>query len=110
MKRSQLIEIIKEEVTKVLYEKQKDKLQISISDSDLEKIGVPKNIIPKIIAAINKLRNPKGTIEDQPLGLDDYKALSNVLVNMIATDENTELRNILNKIIAAKTVTIDTAG
>ena len=110
MKKSQLIEIIKEEITKILQEKQQDTLQISISAPDLEKIGVPKNIIPKVIAAINKLRKPKGQIEDQPLSLDDYKALSNVLVNMIATDENTELRNILNKIIGAKTITTDVSG
>jgi hypothetical protein len=107
MKKSQLIKIIKEEVTKVLHEKQKDKLQISIPDTALKKIGVPDNIIPKVMAAINRLRNPKGTIEDQPLSLDDYKALSSVLVNMIATDENTELRDILNRIIAAKTITTD---
>ena len=107
MKKSQLIEIIKEEVAKMLQEAEKDKLQVSITAPDLVKLGVPANIANDASQAINKLRNPKGTIEDQPLGRKDYEALGKVFVAMLATDQNNELSSFLNKIKAAKTTTID---
>ena len=110
MKKSQLIEIIKEEVTKALQEKQKQKLQIGITAPDLEKLGIPTNIIPGVINAIGKLRNPKGTIGDQPLGRQDYEALGKTFIEMLATDKNNELNAFLNKIKAAKTTTIDIPG
>jgi hypothetical protein len=110
MKKSQLIEIIKEEVTKILQEKEKDKLQIGISSQDLIKLGIPTNVAPKAMNAINKLRNPKGQIEDQPLGKDDYEALGKVFIEMLATDQNNELNAFLNKIKAAKTTTTDISG
>ena len=107
MKKSQLIKIIREEITKVLQEKTQEKLQISITPKDLTDIGVPNNVAPKSVQAINKLRNPKGTIEDQPLGRKDYEALGKVFVVMLATDQNNELSSFLNKIKAAKTTTTD---
>jgi len=108
MKKSQLIEIIKEEVTKVLQEAEKDKLQVSISAPDFKKfLDVPDNVANDAATAIGRLRNPKGTIEDQALGLKDYIALGKIFVKMLATDQNNELNIFLNKIKAAKTTTID---
>jgi hypothetical protein len=107
MKKSQLIKLIKEEVTKMLQEAERDKLQISITAPDLVKLGVPANIATKAAQAVNKLRNPKGTIEDQPLDRGDYESLGKVFVKLLATDENNELNAFLNKIKAAKTTTTD---
>ena len=110
MKKSQLIEIIREEITKVLQEKQKQKLQISISPKDLVDIGTPTNVAPKVVQAINKLRNPQGTIDDVSLGNDDNKALAKAFIEMIASENINKLNAFTNKIKAAKTVTIDTTG
>jgi hypothetical protein len=110
MKKSQLIEIIKEEITKVLQEKTKEKLQISISPKDLVDIGTPANVAPKVVQAINKLRNPQGTIDDVPLGNEENKALARAFIEMIASEEANKLNAFMNKIKSAKTVTIDTAG
>ena len=108
MKKSQLIEIIKEEVTKILQEVEKDKLQVGISSTDMKNLlGLPDNVAGEAAQAINKLRNPKGIIEDQPLGIKDYTALGKVFVKLLATDENDKLNAFLNKIKAAKTTTTD---
>ena len=110
MKKSQLIEIIKEEITKALQEKTKEKLQISLSAKDFTDIGVPSNVAPKVIQAINKLRNPQGIIDDVSLGNDDNKALAKAFIEMIASEDINKLNAFMNKIKAAKTITIDTAG
>jgi hypothetical protein len=107
MKKSQLIEIIKEEITKALQEVEKDKLQVGITAADLKNLDLPDNVARDAEQAINKLRNPKGIIEDQPLGIKDYAALGKVFVKLLATDENNKLNAFLNKIKAAKTTTTD---
>jgi hypothetical protein len=110
MKKSQLIEIIKEEITRVLQEKTQEKLQISITPKDLTDIGVPNNVAPKSVQAINKLRNPQGTIDDVSLGNDDNKALAKAFIEMISSEDINKLNAFMNKIKAAKTITIDKAG
>jgi hypothetical protein len=110
MKKSQLIKIIKEEVTKALQEKTKEKLQISLSAKDFMDIGVPSNIAPKVLNTINKLRNPQGVIDDVSLSNDDNKALARAFIEMIASEDINKLNAFMSKIKAAKTVTIDTAG
>ena len=110
MKKSQIIKLIKEEVTNILQEKTKEKLQISLSAKDFTDIGTPVNVAPKVVQVINKLRNPQGTIGDVPLGNEDNKALARAFIEMIASEEVNKLNAFTNKIKAAKTVTIDTAG
>jgi hypothetical protein len=107
MKKSQLVEIIKEEVTKILQEKTQEKLQISLSAKDFMDIGVPANTAPKVLQAINKLRNPQGIIDDVPLGNDDNKALAKAFIEMISSEDINKLNALMNKIKAAKTTTVD---
>jgi len=110
MKKSQIIKLIKEEVTNILQEKTKEKLQISLSAKDFTDIGVPSNVAPKVVQVINKLRNPQGTIGDVPLSNEDNKALAKAFIEMISSEDINKLNALVNKIKAAKTVTIDTAG
>jgi len=111
MKKSQLIKIIKEEVTKALQEKTTQSIDnLSVQDKDFVNIGVPNNLAPKVIQAFNKFRKPKGTISDVPLSNEDNKALASVVKALLTTDDATKLNAILNKFKAAKTNTKDIPG
>ena len=102
MKKSQLIEIIKEEVTKVLQEK-KQTASIGLTSQDLQSIGFTPEEATKIIGAINKFRNPKDTIENVPLSAQDNKVLASIFPELIDGDTppNTII-NFLNKLRAVK--------
>ena len=110
MKKSELRNIIKEEVQKILQEKTKEKLQISLAANDFMSIGVPSNVASKVVNSINKLRNPQGIIDDVPLGNDDNKVLARAFIEMLASEDVNKLNAFMNKIKAAKTITIDTGS
>ena len=102
MKKSQLIKLIKEEVTKVLQEK-KQTASIGISTQDLQGIGFTSEEATKILSAINKFRNPKDTIDNVNLSTQDNKVLASIFPELIDGDTppNT-IANFLSKLRATK--------
>jgi hypothetical protein len=102
MKKSQLIEIIKEEITKILQEK-KQTANIGVTPQDLQNIGFSPEEATKISAAISKFRNPKDTIENVPLSAQDNKALASIFPELIDGDTSPNtIANFLNKLRAVK--------
>ena len=102
MKKSQLIEIIREEITKVLQEK-KQTASIGLTSQDLQSIGFTPEEATKISTAISKFRNPKDTIDNVSLSAQDNKQLASIFPELIDGDTppNT-VANFLNKLRATK--------
>jgi hypothetical protein len=110
MKKSQLIKIIKEEITKVLQEKTQEKLQFNLSDKDLTDIGVPDNVVSSVKQAIGRLRNPPPgqRIDDVPMSANDNKALARAFIELITSQGNlSKFSNFVNKIKSGKVTQID---
>lgn len=102
MKKSQLIKIIKEEVTKVLQEK-KQTASIGITLKDLTDIGFTPEEANRILPVFGKFRNPKDTIDNVVLSAQDNKALASLFPELIDGDTSLNtIANFLNKLRATK--------
>jgi hypothetical protein len=98
MKKSQLIEIIKEEVTKMLQETTQEKLQGSFNPKVFLDIGVASNIAQEASKAINKLKGAKGPLVDVKIDRKEYEALGKIFINILASDDASKLSAVFGNI------------
>jgi hypothetical protein len=98
MKKSQLIEIIKEEVTKMLQEATQEKLQGNFNPTAFDGIGVATNINQDAVKAINKLKSAKGSLIDVKMERKEYEALGKIFINLLASDDASKLSAVFSNI------------
>jgi len=108
MKKSQLIEIIKEEVTKILQETTQEKLQGSFNPKVFLDIGVASNIAQEAVKAINKLKSAKVPLVDVKIDRKEYEALGKILINLLTADDATKLNTAFSNIKSFTTKKTDT--
>jgi hypothetical protein len=110
MKKSQLIEIIKEEVTKVLQEITQEKLQGSFNPKVFLDIGVASNVAQEATKAINKLKGAKGPLGDVNLDRPEKEALTKIFVALLSNDDASKLNAVFGNIKSFKTQKLDKPG
>jgi predicted CopG family antitoxin len=108
MKKSQLIEIIREEITKILQEKSQEKLQGSFNPKAFDGIGVAPNVSSEANKAINKLKSGKGSFSDVKIDRKEYEALGKILINLLTADDATKLNTAFSNIKSFTTKKTDT--
>jgi len=98
MKKSQLIEIIKKEVTKILQEETQEKLQGGFNPKAFEGIGVAPNVIQEAVKAINKLKSAKGPLSAVKIDRKEYEAFGKIFIAILANDDATKLNAVFSNI------------
>jgi hypothetical protein len=98
MKKSQLLEIIKEEVTKILQEETQEQLKGSFNPTAFDGIGVAANVSQEAVKAINKLKSSKGPLSAVKIDRKEYEALGKIFIALLANDDASKLSAVFSNI------------